>query len=89
MAHRGSELSAEAPAGVPAASDEGGSDDASEGGDVADRAAAASAGDPPDLFGDVDCDGDLDSVDGLKILQSVAAIPFSQNEPCIDIGEPL
>lgn len=51
--------------------------------------AALPAGDPPDLFGDVDCDDDVDSVDGLKILQSVAAIPFSQNEPCTDVGEPL
>jgi len=51
--------------------------------------AAAPAGEPPDVFGDVDCDGDTDSVDALKILQFVAAIPFSQNEPCVDLGEQL
>jgi hypothetical protein len=50
---------------------------------------AVPAGDPPDLFGDVDCDGDVDSVDGLKILQFVAAIAFTQTEPCADIGESL
>ena len=43
----------------------------------------------PDLFGDVDCDNDADAVDALTILQFVAALPFSQNEPCTDIGEPL
>ncbi len=50
---------------------------------------AAPAGDPPDLFGDVDCDDDVDSVDQLKILRNVAALPVSQSEPCIDIGETL
>lgn len=51
--------------------------------------AAVPAGDPPDLFGDVDCDGDVDSVDQLKILRHVAALPFTQNEPCTDIDEVL
>jgi CSLREA domain-containing protein len=50
---------------------------------------AAPASDPPDIFGDVDCDNDVDSVDQLKTLQFVAAIPFSQNEPCTNIGDPL
>lgn len=49
--------------------------------------AAAPASEPPDVFGDVDCDGDVDAVDQLKILQFVAAIPFTQNEPCTDIGD--
>ena len=49
--------------------------------------AAAPAGDPPEVFGDVDCDGDVDAVDQLKILQFVAAIPFTQDEPCVDVGE--
>lgn len=38
------------------------------------------------LQGDVDCDGDVDAVDALKDLQHVAAIGFSQTEPCPDVG---
>ena len=38
-------------------------------------------------MGDVDCDEDVDSVDALKILRHVAALPVSQTEPCRDIGE--
>jgi hypothetical protein len=49
---------------------------------------AAPAGDVA-LFGDVDCDGDVDAVDALKILQFLAALPFTQSEPCANIGEPL
>lgn len=37
------------------------------------------------LWGDVDCDGDVDSVDALKLLQSIAALPFSQTPPCPEI----
>ncbi|MCH8815613.1 MAG: PD40 domain-containing protein [Chloroflexi bacterium] len=51
--------------------------------------AALPAGAAPDLFGDVDCDDDVDSVDALKILRSVAAFSVTQNEPCVDIGDPL
>ena len=51
--------------------------------------AALPAGAAPDLFGDVDCDDDVDSVDALKILRSVAAFSVTQNEPCTDIGDPL
>ncbi|MCH8815892.1 MAG: hypothetical protein IH957_12530, partial [Chloroflexi bacterium] len=51
--------------------------------------AAVPAGDLPDIFGDVDCDDDVDAVDGLKVLQFIAALPFSQNEPCTDIGQAL
>jgi len=51
--------------------------------------AAAPAGDPPNLFGDVDCDNDVDSVDALKILRNLVALPVSQTEPCADIGESL
>ena len=51
--------------------------------------AAQPAGEPPDLFGDVDCDDDVDSVDALKILRSVAAFSVTQNEPCTDVGDPL
>jgi ubiquinone biosynthesis protein UbiJ len=47
--------------------------------DVAPPAAAAVAG-------DVDCDGDVDSVDALKELRHVAVLPVSQSEPCPDIG---
>ena len=38
------------------------------------------------IVGDVDCDGDVDSVDGLKILQHVAGKVVNQSEPCPDIG---
>ncbi len=38
------------------------------------------------IWGDVDCDGDVDSVDALKILRHVTALPVTQNEPCPDIG---
>ncbi len=51
--------------------------------------AALPAGDPPALFGDVDCDNDVDAVDALKVLQFVAALPFTQNEPCTNIGDSL
>ena len=51
--------------------------------------AALPAGAAPDLFGDVDCDDDVDSVDALKILRSVAAFSVTQNEPCTNIGDPL
>lgn len=50
---------------------------------------AQPSGAPPDIFGDVDCDGDTDAVDALKILQFVAAIPFTQSDPCTDIGDPF
>jgi hypothetical protein len=36
--------------------------------------------------GDVDCDGDVDSVDSLKGLRHVAGLSVSQNEPCPAIG---
>jgi len=38
------------------------------------------------LWGDNDCDIDADAVDGLKGLQHIAAIGFTQNEPCPDLG---
>lgn len=43
----------------------------------------------PPTKGDADCDGDADSVDALKILQNNAGIPYTQNEPCTDIGDPI
>jgi len=38
------------------------------------------------LFGDVDCDASVNSVDGLKILRYSASLAVTQNEPCPDIG---
>jgi hypothetical protein len=35
----------------------------------------------------VDCNGDVDAVDSLKLLRYVAGLPVVQNEPCTDIGE--
>jgi hypothetical protein len=34
----------------------------------------------------VDCDGDVDSVDGLKILRHVAGLSVVQAGPCPPIG---
>lgn len=39
------------------------------------------------LWGDIDCDGDLDSVDALGILRSVAGLPVNQQPQCPEIGE--
>lgn len=44
---------------------------------------------PERLQGDVDCDGDVDAVDALKILQFVAVLPFAQEPGCPQIGEPF
>lgn len=41
----------------------------------------------PAVFADNDCDGDVDAVDGLKGLQDVAGLPYSQNDPCTPLGE--
>ena len=38
------------------------------------------------LQGDVDCDGDVDSVDALKVLRFVAGLDYEQVEPCPDIA---
>ncbi len=38
------------------------------------------------VWGDVDCDGDVDAVDALKVLRYVAGLPVLQTEPCPDIG---
>ena len=41
------------------------------------------------LWGDDDCDGDADAVDALKNLQHVAALPFTQSDPCFPLGDPV
>ena len=41
------------------------------------------------LWGDADCDGDVDSIDSLKKLIAVAGLPVIQEEPCPDIGSPV
>jgi hypothetical protein len=38
------------------------------------------------MFGDVDCDGDIDAVDALKILRFVVGLSVTQTEPCPDVG---
>jgi hypothetical protein len=38
------------------------------------------------VWGDVDCSGEVTSVDALKILRYVALLAVAQNEPCADIG---
>jgi hypothetical protein len=40
------------------------------------------------LWGDVDCNGTVTSVDALKVLRHVADLSVSQTEPCPDIGTP-
>jgi len=35
---------------------------------------------------DVDCNGNVTAVDALKILRYVAGMPYTQHEPCPDIG---
>ncbi len=53
------------------------------GGALAAALAAAEGG----LFGDVDCDGAVNSVDALKILRYVASLPVSQPQGCSPIDE--
>jgi hypothetical protein len=38
------------------------------------------------LYGDVDCTGDIDSVDALKLLRQGASLPVAQSIPCIPIS---
>jgi hypothetical protein len=38
------------------------------------------------LYGDVDCDGDIDAVDALKVLRHGASLPVAQSVPCTAIG---
>ena len=41
---------------------------------------------PSQLWGDADCDGDVDAVDALKGLRYVAALSVAQNESCPIVG---
>jgi hypothetical protein len=41
------------------------------------------------LWGDLDCDGDSDSVDALKALQNVAGLPAPVPADCHDLGTPV
>lgn len=41
------------------------------------------------LHGDVDCDGDVDSVDALKLLQKIAGLDPAQGIPCEAIEPPF
>jgi hypothetical protein len=38
------------------------------------------------LWGDVDCNGDVSSVDALKILRTVAGLTIDQIGPCHAVG---
>jgi hypothetical protein len=40
-------------------------------------------------FGDVDCDGDVDAVDALRILRYVAGLDPGQPPGCTPIGQAL
>jgi hypothetical protein len=37
-------------------------------------------------FGDVDCSGQVNSIDSLKLLRFSSGMAYSQTEPCEDIG---
>ena len=37
---------------------------------------------------DVDCDGDVDAVDSLKLLRHIVGLSVSQTDPCPEIGSP-
>jgi hypothetical protein len=39
-----------------------------------------------EMQGDVDCTGQVSSVDALKLLRYAAALSVSQNDPCPDVG---
>jgi hypothetical protein len=41
------------------------------------------------LWGDTDCDGDVDAVDALQILRDLAGLPPNQNDPCPEVGDPV
>lgn len=57
--------------------------------DLGDPVQVTPAGAPAQLWGDVDCDGDLDAADGLSILRSLAGLPVNQQQPCPPIGSPV
>jgi hypothetical protein len=38
---------------------------------------------------DVDCGGTRSAVDALKILRHVAGLAYTQNEPCVNIGDEI
>jgi len=40
-------------------------------------------------FGDVDCDGQINSVDALKVLNYGAGLSYNQTEPCQNIGSEI
>ena len=40
------------------------------------------------IFGDIDCDRDVDSVDALRILRHVAGLSVSPSQNCAAIGLP-
>lgn len=44
---------------------------------------------PEATKGDQNCDGDVGAVDALKTLQYVAALPYSQNAGCAEIGSEI
>jgi hypothetical protein len=43
----------------------------------------------PPVWGDVNCDGAVDTVDALAVLSWVASLPVSQVPGCTEIGQSL
>lgn len=42
-----------------------------------------------EIKGDVDCDGEVNTVDALTDLRFVAGLEISQNDPCTPVGDPI
>ena len=57
--------------------------------DVINSATIAIGQSCPTVFGDVDCDTAVNSVDALKVLRHGAGLSVSQTEPCVNLGDPL
>jgi len=43
----------------------------------------------PEVFGDANCDGEVNFGDGIEVLKWIAGLPNDQEDPCKDIGSPL
>jgi len=51
------------------------------------RVVAEAACESEFLWGDVDCNDSVAAVDALKTLQEIAALPYTQAEPCFPLNE--
>jgi len=58
----------------------------SDGDGIGDACEPAPTPGPQDLWGDIDCNGKVDSVDALKVLRSVVGLEIQQQGPCHQPG---